>query len=801
MQQRVLSLSIAIAVLLLYILTSRSIGNGEPVMPVDDAYIHFQYARQIASLQPYVYNPGLAPTSGATSFLYPYLLAVGYALGFQGLSLGYWAMGIGGLALFGAMWAVYEIGMIFSKSALLSLAVMTAFALNGAVAWHFMSGMETGFMMSFALLTLYGFVSRRLRLFTIFATFLALTRPEGSIMAFIAVILFAVEKRRFVPIVTVTIASLVQPLVNFALTRSFSASGNQAKSLFGMIPAYPDEIANRIVTNFVRIWRELLLGVGEHGVLYLMPLLVIVTFVGVVLYSKQQKRWTLLVLLIGWFFAVIVAVSTLDTAFWHFKRYQMPLIALLFPLSVLALQNKRLQWAFCVPLVLVSLLTLVQFHTYYQDNVQNVVQQPLAMAHWLRENTSQDSVVAVHDVGMMRYLGERTTLDMVGLTTPDAADYWRNGPGAVGEFLTRLRPDYVASYTTIRGLDYLARTGVYGEQLAGFLAEYDPRYNVALGAEFQGIFKPTWIGVDEANNLHQPVILNYLEGFTQVDQLDIADLKSELHHDYQWTNDNRPLGFATEFYQQSYIGCSECVVADGGRLITGEERFILNTPPDNDILLVTRVHPVHSGTFDVFANGEKVATRWIPAQQGEWLEIPTLIPSEFISDHNTHIRIVPSIPDGSYMPYMHWAYSGTYPDTSTFEPDVTFQDGAVQATIDYEIEAETLTVKVTWFGEGNATGDYRLFAHVYDDPNQPPIAQAEDKLPANGTMPLGNTLPGAFSDDFVVDLAQVPSGQYQIAVGLYDPLTNERLMPQTNLFEIDIIGKRLFIGKVRQDAR
>ncbi len=49
-------------------------------MPLDDAYIHFQYARSIATGQPYAYNPGLPPTSGATSFLYPYLLALGYLI-------------------------------------------------------------------------------------------------------------------------------------------------------------------------------------------------------------------------------------------------------------------------------------------------------------------------------------------------------------------------------------------------------------------------------------------------------------------------------------------------------------------------------------------------------------------------------------------------------------------------------------------------------------------------------------------------------------------------------------------------
>lgn len=74
---------------LLSITLGRAAGGGEMLMPLDDVYIHFQYARQLALGQPYVYNAGEPPTSGATSFLYPYVLAAGYALGFQGRGRGW----------------------------------------------------------------------------------------------------------------------------------------------------------------------------------------------------------------------------------------------------------------------------------------------------------------------------------------------------------------------------------------------------------------------------------------------------------------------------------------------------------------------------------------------------------------------------------------------------------------------------------------------------------------------------------------------------------------------------------------
>ncbi|MBZ0289053.1 MAG: hypothetical protein K8I30_15650, partial [Anaerolineae bacterium] len=133
-------------IFLAYALTSLTLGRGEFVMPLDDVYIHFQYARQMALGQPYIYNPGLPPTSGATSFLYPYMLAIGYFLGFQGLSLGLWAMLLGMVALACSTWLVYQLLRVFDAPEWLAILVGMIFAVSGPISWHFMSGMETGWI-------------------------------------------------------------------------------------------------------------------------------------------------------------------------------------------------------------------------------------------------------------------------------------------------------------------------------------------------------------------------------------------------------------------------------------------------------------------------------------------------------------------------------------------------------------------------------------------------------------------------------------------------------------------------------
>src|SRR5262245_38489089 len=72
---------------------------GGPGAPLDDSYIHFQYARSIAELHPFRYTAAAAPTPGATSLLWPLVLAPFHAIGFREERLVYiaWALGFSAL--------------------------------------------------------------------------------------------------------------------------------------------------------------------------------------------------------------------------------------------------------------------------------------------------------------------------------------------------------------------------------------------------------------------------------------------------------------------------------------------------------------------------------------------------------------------------------------------------------------------------------------------------------------------------------------------------------------------------------
>ena len=55
--------------------------------PTSDSLLYCQSARQIAEGQPFRFTPGEAPSTGCTSHLYPFILAIPYLLGAHGPSL------------------------------------------------------------------------------------------------------------------------------------------------------------------------------------------------------------------------------------------------------------------------------------------------------------------------------------------------------------------------------------------------------------------------------------------------------------------------------------------------------------------------------------------------------------------------------------------------------------------------------------------------------------------------------------------------------------------------------------------
>src|SRR5262249_40567902 len=123
-------------------------------------------------------------------------------------------------------------------------------------------------------------------------------------------------RREWLLLLIPVLAVGVQPLVNLLLTGSPIATGNAAKSLFRIIPWDMLVFFGRIVAIFVQMGREF-----WTVFFYVFAMAII----GRVVLTLDKRFRLVAVMLFLWLLAGTTAISTLDTAFWHFKRYQMPL--------------------------------------------------------------------------------------------------------------------------------------------------------------------------------------------------------------------------------------------------------------------------------------------------------------------------------------------------------------------------------------------------------------------------------------------------------------------------------------------
>ncbi|MHB8626534.1 MAG: ArnT family glycosyltransferase [Aggregatilineales bacterium] len=791
------------AMVIIYLSLTPGFGDQAPLMPLDDAYIHFQYARQMAEGHPFTYNTVDGPTSGATSLIYVPLLAVGYKIGFTGLALAYWAMGIGVGSFLLSAWLIYRLIREAGGSRLISSLLMFTFVFNGAFVWHALSGMETTLFVFSVLWCLYTYQTGKWRAAVWAGVLVALVRPEG---AFVAVTLAAalawwswrVYRKLSLWNAFPVFASGLQPVLNLILTGSFAATGTQAKSQFYDVTSTLWEQLSRVGDALLRMWSEFIQGYAVYGDPYIPGLIILLAIAMIVIGIKQsQKKHTVSPALLAgvWMALISISVATLETAFWHYKRYQMPILALSVPLAgwllILLTRYRRGRWlslALAGAALLLSIYTNQTFVALYGDNVLVTTNLQFAMAKWIDANLPAEARVGVFDVGIVRYVSKRYTYDVVGLTTPQVAGAMRQGPGAVYDTMAGFpqQPDYFALYPTPRhpSTIYLMRTRAWGEQLANFETPDVP--NTTSAGNSQIVARADWADLESGARVHQSTTLDYLQGFRQVGMLNVGDLTSERAYSYTWQNHADIPGFLTSLDQLPYYACGEapCTVTDGTRGINGEEKFALPAiSPDESYRVVLRVNAAQAAQLE-YGCGKTLGTRVVPEIPGNWVELVFPLPG--ISE-SFCIRV-----KGTYYPARYWIYAGHVDPPVSNTISVAAWDKL--SLLDYTIQqsTDTLTLDTTWLAKDGLQGDGKLFVHLYTDPYKAPISQWDGYL--GKTLPLADLLPGVFHDQVQLSLKGIPPGKYILGLGFYDRSSGQRYAVQSK--NTDTQGQRVFLDTI-----
>lgn len=539
---------VTVLLALLYEAHYHAIRAGTMGFPLDDSWIFWVFARNLATGGGFSFNPG-EPVLGTTSILWVLVLAGSYLVSHGVVFISkFWGVIFFMLSIF----LTYRICLFHTPSKKTACLAVLTFALAPSMVLGTLSGMETSLATLLVCLTLFFHLkergkNRKVFFAPLFGALCFAARPELVSLYPILLLhglLFSSEGEagRSAPV-------NIRKLVIFLLflcpvfILSYSASGHilpntlTAKaldsgllwaighsnleeifvslslnpfvwggtmlvSLVGLNVFWAFFWGNGLIRSLLRketliyplifFLIPMLRGViapvgtsfsGEHRyVSFLFPLLAVFFVIGwegfdglgsVRISMKILRKWLLLaagVFAIPALFFYVNPLVRKDLFLGFFSRYYFPAIqakstllnfcdlrfvfcfaaafvavaALLGTtgLSTKLRLGKKVLWALLVAGVVLQAGFLINRAQRYVLSVKNINQMQVHLGRWISENLPEGSLVAINDVGAIKFFGNRECLDLEGLVSPSIIPYKIMGKDSYPVYLNKHRPDY-----------------------------------------------------------------------------------------------------------------------------------------------------------------------------------------------------------------------------------------------------------------------------------------------------------------------------------------------------------------------
>lgn len=453
----VVVLSTAVVTLFYYLFTLLQLTGGQLGAPLDDAWIHLQFARNIAQGHGFSYNPG-QPTPGSTAPLWTILLALPALFSTEASFLLGSVLLLSGVGYLTAVGIAYGFALDLSRKVWVALLAGWGTALTGRFLWAGLSGMEATLFAAVSLTAVWLFTRVGLRWWVAVLFGLASQlRPEGHLLFALAVLVqgagFMVQgakgRVQGVAGLRAFIASFWQPVLVYALISlpyvlfSLSTTGQPLPNTFYAKAGSDGAYGWRFLQDTVR------LHFFDNSVAFGLML--------VGWWATWRKSPLTAVWLVG---LPLIFAFTVDGV-WHHGRYTMPLIPFVMVTAALGahwlaqkLPNPRVAQA-VLPLLLLlgGLWQVPAWATMLGHNAREIIEIDVALGVWLGENTAVGDIIAVDDIGAIAFFSEREIVDLNGLVSPELWPAIRQAERPRrNQELTRLLslrdqpPAYVASF-------------------------------------------------------------------------------------------------------------------------------------------------------------------------------------------------------------------------------------------------------------------------------------------------------------------------------------------------------------------
>ncbi|MBN2326511.1 MAG: hypothetical protein JXR73_05095 [Candidatus Omnitrophica bacterium] len=675
--------------------------TGALTFPLDDSYIHLQYAKQIARGAYFQYQDGDPISTGATSILYVHVLALGYFIGFRDTFFPVWTLLLALLSIAFIFYLLIQISKKWQSPFAACTSVGLTF-FSGILAWGFWSGMEISLFSMLLILTFFQLIQTNGARFPLFFSmgFLSLCRPEGAILGLIlftgVIVHDCLQKGGFKRLfhwasllsVLFFLACCFLPNLLFRLsTGQWGGSGLSAKSLLhNPIMTAPQKFS-AFVDNLFSLSAFLTGFLPRHGSEFMLPgllLFVVIGFIGLILKHFHHSSWKYFLFGVG-LMIVFTAIATLEVWPMHNYRYLLPFYPLLFLLGAMGIESLSV-WIFQRSLVMQISLTIVAllisliyypvWISRFAENATTIYQKQGRVSHWLAKNLPDQSVIAINDAGVLTYYGDileqkrnkdQHIVDLVGLVTNGPSQPYRMGEGGLYEWMQHLPDERRPRYAAVFPSWFLEMSRIYDvfyQPQVAFPDPFDPNFS-------KKIFLINWNYDGMEENPREAIMRS---DWVIRDRLDVGDLISEREHNYILENrDHRypeiPVPFRRNFGYHEEIDerwpdieneIDELIpvlrrdgsiyqydILDAGRRITGEESFLAkNMTPLREAWLIFRTcdgsgdFPLFRYRMNVHVNDQFIQVCEPEGTPWNWYEFVVKIPADLIQNEQVQIKII-----------------------------------------------------------------------------------------------------------------------------------------------------------------
>jgi len=493
---------------------------GEPGMPLDDSYIHLQYARSIVQGHPFEYNPG-ERSNGSSAPLWTVILAGAYVVTGDWLvaayvagvfftagcvALTYWLVlrwtHRPGWALFGAaMLLVMHPTLIWAYGGMEVPAYTAAFLL-GLLAYDMARTAGAG-----------GERRWRLAASAVFAVAVWL-RPEFLLMPILIGLERAISLRRtgsgwrgawvremalhgvlwlvlFVPYAAFNEWTSGRWLPNTFAVKAVARNATAEVVLAAGLPAAWHYADWRAALRCLALWEPMMavslvfqlflnnavmarrmpqfIKQGWQGSLGAAGLLGVITLIAFPLGRALVDPVGLLQFQFQRYFGQITPLMVLLAVAWWASR------------SVASGPSRRLVVAATAAGTAGFAVTTLIAVTA----VQNIHDMQVYLGRWMAKHTPPDAVIATNDVGAIAFYSGRRVVDTVGLTEPALAAHYLAG-GTLEEYLQRIKPQYACMFSKWHGA--IARRS----ELFEIMFKVRLKFNVICGARSMWVLRSRW---------------------------------------------------------------------------------------------------------------------------------------------------------------------------------------------------------------------------------------------------------------------------------------------------------------------